>query len=117
MKTKLEAVILILISTVLISSAQILLKLGAVKLTNLTWQLFVGFSFLILDTLFLILGLKRGEVSVLYPILATSYIWVILLSVSFFDEQLGLLKIIGMASVVVGIMFVGFGSRNGGLEQ
>jgi len=65
----------------------------------------------------LVLGLKRGEVSVLYPILATSYIWVILLSVSFFDEQLSLLKIVGMASVVVGIMFVGFGSRNGGLEQ
>jgi len=117
MKTKLEAVILILLSTLLISSAQILLKIGAVKLPTLNWELFVGFAFLILATLFLVLGLKRGEVSVLYPILATSYIWVILLSVSLFDEQFSLLKIVGMASVVVGIMFVGFGSRNGGLEQ
>jgi undecaprenyl phosphate-alpha-L-ara4N flippase subunit ArnE len=117
MRTKLEAFIFILLSTVLISSAQILLKIGAVNLPTLNWELFVGFTFLIMATLFLVLGLKRGEVSVLYPILATSYIWVILLSVSFFDEQLGLLKIIGMASIVVGIMFVGFGSRNGGFEQ
>lgn len=120
MATKLWAIGLILLCTLLTTSAQIFLKLGSNKLplvifTN--WQLFTGIILYAIGAFVMIMAFRGGEVTVLYPIFASSYIWVSLLSAYFFNESLGLLKISGVFVVILGITMIAMGSKkNSALE-
>ena len=55
-------------------------------------------------------------ISVLYPIIATSYIWVALLSTFFFAEVMNLYKWIGIFFIISGVVFVSMGSKKDGLS-
>ena len=73
------------------------------------WKLILGgFLYLISSVPFLI-AVKYEEVSVLYPFVATSYIWVVLLSVVFLKEKMNLWKWLGILLILVGVSFIGFG--------
>lgn len=118
MATKLWAALLVLFTTLLTSSAQILYKLGSANLTFnivsiLTNYYLIGgiFLYAIGGTL-MILSFRGGEVSVLYPIIATSYIWVSLLSVKFLGEQMNHFKWLGVISIIIGIASIGYGSKD-----
>jgi len=118
MATKLWAALLVLFTTLLTSSAQILWKLGSKTLafdpvSILTNYYFIGgiLIYLVAGSL-LIFSLRGGEVSVLYPIIATSYIWVSLLSSRFLNEQMNFFKWLGVLAIIAGIASIGFGSRN-----
>ena len=118
MATKPWAVLLVFLTTILTSSAQILWKIGSKTLTFniigiLTNYYIIGgvLIYIIAGTL-LILSLRGGEVSVLYPIIAMSYIWVSLLSVKFLGETINGLKWIGIASIIMGIILIGYGSKD-----
>jgi len=116
--TKLWAIGLVLICTLLISVAQVFFKLGAEKLNfsivNVTTNtyLIIGVLLYMLGSIFLLASFRGGEVSVLYPIIATSYIWVSLLSISFLNEQMNLFKWVGVFVIVVGIALIGYGSNS-----
>jgi len=60
----------------------------------------------------LVLALRNGQLSVLYPIIALTYVWVAILSPMFFDDVLNAPKIAGVAFIVAGVSFIGFGSRS-----
>ena len=60
----------------------------------------------------LIIAFKGGEVSVLYPIIATSYVWVSLLSMKFLDEKINIFKWIGISIIIAGIILIGYGSKH-----
>ncbi len=65
-----------------------------------------------MTALLLILGLRDGQLSVLYPIISMSYVWVDLLSVYFFHDQINLWKAAGIAFVISGVGLLGWaGSR------
>ena len=53
--------------------------------------------------LLLILALRDGQLSVLYPIISMSYVWVNLLSMYFFHDQINLWKAAGIAFVISGV--------------
>lgn len=116
MATKLWAVCLVIFCTLLTSSAQILLKFGAQNLPAIfsNVPLIVGMIIYGVAALALIISFKGGEVTVLYPIIATSYVWVTLLSNVYFQEQLSFLKFFGVFSIILGICFIGWGSRETG---
>ena len=59
----------------------------------------------------MITAFKGGEVSVLYPIIATSYIWVSLLSSYFFNETINLFRWMGILIIISGIIFISLGSK------
>jgi len=59
----------------------------------------------------MIIALRGGELSVLYPIIATSYIWVGILSHFFFGEDLNFFRWSGIFLIVIGIACIGFGSN------
>ena len=59
----------------------------------------------------MILSLRGGEVSVLYPIIATSYIWVSFLSIFFLNESMNNFKWLGVTSIIAGIILIGYGSK------
>ncbi|MFT4303428.1 MAG: EamA family transporter [Candidatus Woesearchaeota archaeon] len=116
MKTEKWAKILIIVCTALISIAQILYKIGSEKLEfNISgiFNLFLisGLILYGIGALLMILSFKGGDVSSLYPILGTSYIWVTLLSWHFLDENLNFFKIFGIGMILLGITYVGKGSE------
>ena len=50
--------------------------------------------------------------SVLYPIIALTYVWVTILSPMFFNDVINAYKVIGVGLIVVGVSFIGLGSRS-----
>lgn len=117
MKTELWAIGLMVLCTAFTSVAQVFYKFGAAKLefniisliTNL--PLITGMILYILGAFIMITAFKGGEVSVLYPIIATSYIWVSLLSIHFFNENLNFFRWIGIFVIIAGIIFISIGSK------
>jgi len=73
-------------------------------------NLFYGILVYGLATLIFIPALKGGDLSVLYPLVATSYIWVSLLSVKYLGEKMNVYKWIGIAAIIVGVASIGIGS-------
>ncbi len=110
MGTKLWAVLLVLLCTLMTSTAQIVYKFG-VKPFNI-YLILLGLAIYGIAAVVLITALKGGELSVLYPIIATSYIWVSLFSPVFFaSDSMNMLKWVGIIFIIMGISFIGFGSK------
>ena len=112
-----QSIALVFGCTVLGAAAQILMKTGANVLgsTNpidilTNPPLFAGYCLYGLSTVLLVLALRDGELSILYPVISLTYVWVTLLSVWFFDEVLNPFKVAGIAVIVIGVAVLG---RNG----
>jgi len=122
MSTKLWAMGIILFSTLLTSTAQLFYKFGVEKLsfdilsiiTNI--NILVGIFLYSIGGILLIISFRGGEVSVLYPIFATSYIWVSLLSIYFLDEVMNFFKWTGIFIIIAGIVLIGYGSKKATTE-
>ena len=59
------------------------------------------------NAMLLILALQEGELSLLYPVYALSYVWVNLLSMYFFGEMLNIWKTLGIVLVIGGVALLG----------
>ena len=70
-------------------------------LTNL--PLFGGLACYGISTILLVLALRYGELSVLYPIIALTYVWVSILSVGFLGETINVFKFLGLVFIVLGV--------------
>jgi len=77
--------------------------------TNL--PLLAGYTLYGVNTLLLVLALRDGELSMLYPIIALTYVWVTLLSYALLPEKPNVYKNIGIATIVVGVAVLGRGGR------
>ena len=117
MATKLWAALLVLFTTLLTSSAQLLYKLGSNSLepsiigilTN--YYLIGGVLLYVVGGTLLIISLRGGEVSVLYPLIAASYIWVSLMSIHFLNETMNPWKWAGIFVIIAGISCIGYGTK------
>ncbi len=116
-KTAVWAIFVMLLCTLFTSAGQLFFKLGSetasfdlALLTN--YNLIIGLILYGAGALLLIISLKGGELSVLYPIIATSYIWVSLIAWRYFNEPISSFKILGIMSIILGVSFVGRGSKN-----
>ena len=104
---------LMVICSVFTAFGQLFFKRGAMLLPEIVtnWQILAGFVCLGTGMIFFVLALRGGELNVLYPVLATSYIWTNLLAVYFLSEHVGISKWAGVASIVIGISYIGWGSN------
>lgn len=60
----------------------------------------------------MVLALRHGELSVLYPVISLSYVWVAILSVIVFHEHMNPFRIAGIAVIIAGVAILGrSGSR------
>ncbi len=64
----------------------------------------------------MILALRDGELSMLYPIIALTYVWVNLLSMYFFHENMNLWKAAGIALVIGGVALMGRAGAKAGAK-
>jgi drug/metabolite transporter (DMT)-like permease len=117
--TSLRSIGLVLLCTVIGAAAQIFLRYGADHLTGAgirgiltNWSLLAGYVCLGINTLLLIVALRNGQLSVLYPIIALTYVWVTILSPIFFADTVNIYKIVGVCFIVLGVSFIGAGSRS-----
>lgn len=111
--TKLKAIAMVVFCTIITSAGQIFWKFGAMRLPDLlhNWPLWTGFCLHVIAAAILITSFKTGEVSVLFPMYATNYVWVSIMSAHFFHEPLNALKWAGMAAVLIGVILLGRGAH------
>lgn len=101
--------------TVLGAAGQILIKLGANTLTHTTSPLamltnlpvFSGYVLYGLMTVLFIFAIRDEELSILYPVISLTYVWVAGLSAMVFHESLGWLRIAGVATIMAGVGVLG----------
>jgi multidrug transporter EmrE-like cation transporter len=109
--------LLVLLASFIGSFGAVFLKAGASRLhlglryLLLNVRLAVGVGLFLLSSYFFVLGVKHGELSVLYPLVALSYIWALLWSRLFFKEPFTRQKFYGLALILAGIAFIGIGNR------
>lgn len=116
-----RSLILVATGTILGAIGQIFMKKGvdptitgmvatAIHIfTNL--NMFLGYSLYGISAALLVLALRKGHLSMLYPVIALTSVWVAVLSVIFFNETLTPLRLGGIATVVVGVGLLGMGSH------
>ena len=81
-------------------------------LTN--WPLAAGVAGYLLSSIFFIIGLKSGELSILFPMVSTGYIWTMVWSWLFLKEPFTRGKFVGLALILLGCVLLGLGTRQPG---
>ena len=89
-----------------LSSSKVHLDIMSV-LTN--WRLYLGGFFYLTSTFFFWYVLKNNHLSVVYPFVSLTYIFVELLSMKFLGEKMNMYKWAGIVLIVVGVSFIGIG--------
>jgi drug/metabolite transporter (DMT)-like permease len=111
-----KPILFIVLCSLLISSGQIFFKLGADKISSVidifsNVPVLLGFILCIIGSLFLIVALKYGELSLVYPFMALNFIWVTLASIFLFNESVYIITWIGVLCIIVGVSLLGLGDK------
>ena len=111
--------VLVFVCTILGAAAQMLMKIGLGHLSHpglmgymTSLPLLGGYSLYGLNTVLMVFALRDGELSILYPIIALTYVWVMILSAVFFHESMNPFKLAGVAVVVAGVAVLGRGGQS-----
>ena len=108
-----RSMLLVFACTILGSAAQLLIKTGmshfsphlGALLTNV--PLIAGYTLYGINTLMMVLALRDGEMSLLYPIIALTYVWTTLLSYTLLNETSNVFKNVGILTIVLGVAVMG----------
>jgi multidrug transporter EmrE-like cation transporter len=112
-KSSRKSIILVFACTIVGTLAQLLMKSGMehfrldpiALLTNV--PLIAGYALYGVNTVMLVMALREGELSVLYPIIALTYVWVTLASYIRLHEAPNLYKNIGVTAIIIGVIVIG----------
>lgn len=107
---------LILLASVVGSFGAVFLKVGSQRMRQglqhvISWPAFAGVSFYVLSSVFYVMGVRRGELSVLYPMVALGYVWTLIWSRLFFAERITRGKLAAVALILFGIFLIGVGAK------
>ncbi len=103
-KNNLKGILLMIISSITIASGQFFWKLA---LGELNIWLLLGFIIYGIGAISMIIAFKYGELSVLHPVMAFSYIVAFLLSVLALHEPWDWTQIAGVLIIMAGIILLG----------
>ena len=116
MQTPLSSITLVLVSSFIGSFGAVFLKLGAEHLKGSLMRLLtnywlaVGVVLYLLSSVFYMMGVSQGQLTVLYPMVSLGYIWAILWARLFFKEQFTIAKIGGLMMIIVGVALINLGN-------
>jgi len=112
METKAWTIALAAFCALMGSFGQLLFKLGSSSVSLSVWswvtnpRILGGMALYGLSAILFIVALKHGNLSVLYPVIATSYVWVALISARFLGEPLSVLQWVGIVLILGGVALV-----------
>jgi len=115
-----RSVMIVVACTFIGALAQVLIKFGAVHLEHANFlstalsiftvpSLFAGYCLYGVFAVLLVYALRDAELSIIYPVIALTYVWVSILSVVVFHETMSPLKTIGVGIIVAGVAVLGRG--------
>ena len=90
------------------AASDIHINLSALKNKNLV----LGILVYGIATIMFFPAVKAGDLSVIYPLVSTTYIWVSLLSMKLLGEKMSKWKWGGIALILIGVTFIGLGSQH-----
>lgn len=123
-RTQKRAMALMVLCTIFTSLGQILWKMGVNQIdfsniiTYFNIPFLLGFVSYGLGAVLMIIAFRRGELSVLYPIVATSYVWVSLISPRLFPTDfMNAWKWAGVITILVSVSILGWASSRKKKEE
>ncbi len=107
--------LLVLVASFIGSFGAVFLKLGSAKLHGGFWKIFnlqlaIGVALFMGSSFFFVMGIRHGQLSVLYPMVSLGYIWTLVWARLLFKEPFTRQKFLGLALILLGVSFVGMGS-------
>jgi len=102
----------VLVCALLGATGQVFFKMASKKFSFAPSEIIKNYYFWIgaglygLSAMLFVWSLKHGDLSLLYPVIATSYIWVTILSVVFLNESFPVWKWLGVGMIIVGIAVI-----------
>jgi drug/metabolite transporter (DMT)-like permease len=110
-----QSILLVFIASLIGSFGAVFLKMGAARLDGsilsfLNQRLLLGVALFLGSSVFYALGIRHGQLSVLYPMVSLGYLWTVIWSRIFFQESFTRQKFFGIALILAGVFFVGLGS-------
>ena len=113
-----RSVLLISSCTLISAAAQILMKIGMNHVSKLdpialatNLPLVAGYALYGVFCLMMILALREGELSLLYPIISLAYVWVTVASYFIFHDTINPLKLTGVVIIMAGVAMLGRGPK------
>jgi multidrug transporter EmrE-like cation transporter len=109
--------LLVLLASFIGSFGAVFLKSGAGRLHRdirtllLNYHLAGGVFLFLLSSYFFVLGVRKGELTVLYPLVSLGYVWTLVWSRLFFGEPFTRSKFLGLGMILCGIALLFAGSR------
>jgi len=109
------AVVLVLISTFFGAVATLLIKQGTnrykkVRRLIFTQIFWLGMFIYGISIIFYFIALKLENLSIIYPLVSTTYIWTTFFSVKFLGEKMNSWKWFAIIGIIMGISLIGLGS-------
>ena len=114
--TPLSSMLWILGGGIIGSIGAVGLKAGAnrLKLTVMglltNWQVIGGIVAYLASSVLFVKGMKHGQLSVLYPLVAVGQIWTLLWGRILFQEKITKNKMLAVALILVGVALIGYGN-------
>jgi len=102
---------LMVVATFLGALGSVFLKLGSAHLSDiksaiLNKRLILGLSLFTISAILVIVALKFGELSKVFPMTSMTYIWVAILSSKILRESFRKEKVAAFVLIIIGIIFV-----------
>ncbi|MBU1111191.1 MAG: EamA family transporter [archaeon] len=109
------AVVLVLISTFFGAVATLLIKRGtnqhhSVRKLIFTQIFWLGLFIYGVSIIFYFIALKQENLSIIYPLVSSTYIWTTFFSVKFLGEKMNSWKWFALTGIIIGISLIGLGS-------
>lgn len=116
MNTPASSIALVLVASFIGSFGGVFLKAGAQRLDRkrltsvlYNWRLGAGITSFLLSSVFFVLALREGELSILYPMVSLGYLWTLIWSRIFFGEPFTRTKFLGIGLILCGIAVLQLG--------
>jgi drug/metabolite transporter (DMT)-like permease len=112
-----RSMLLVFLASVVGSFGAVFLKLGAARigkgvLTFVNSRLILGVALYLGSSLIYAMGVRGGQLSVLYPVVSLGYVFTLVWSKIFFDEPITRYKVAGLTLILAGVFLVGMGASH-----
>jgi len=107
-----KIILLTALSAFIGSIGQLEFKRGAdnlqfdIKLLLTNYHLILAIAVYCVSTVLYVYALNKEQLSILYPIIATSYVWTLMFSKIFLKEQVGLTSWAGVFFILLGVTLI-----------